>query len=193
LAVKGDKRQRTRERLIEAAGEVVRAKGFHAVSLQEVAERAGMSRGAIYGNFRNREELLFAVVATLWPPVTPQPLSPGASLRELLGSIGRAVAEAARERRAMAVGAASFQVYALSYPAMRQVIAEENVKIYTQIAERFTALIPEDSLPMPAETFVRVTHALSDGLMFAHFMSPEEFTDDVIVTAFQALAGPADH
>jgi len=157
-----------------------------------VAERAGMSRGAIYGNFRNREELLFPVVAKLWPPVTPQ-LSPGASLRELLGSIGRAVAEAARERRAMAVGAASFQVYALSHPAMRQVIAEENVKVYTQIAEQFTALIPEDSLPMPAETFVRVTHALSDGLMFAHFMSPEEFTDDVIVTAFQALAGPADH
>jgi len=24
-------------------------------------------------------------------------------------------------------------------------------------------------------------------------MAPEEFTDDVIVTAFQALAGPADH
>jgi len=189
LAAKGDKRQRTREQLIEAAREVVRAKGFHAVSLQEVAERAGMSRGAIYGNFRNREELLFAVVATLWPPVTPQ-LSPGASVRELLGSIGRAVAEAARERRAMAVGAASFQLYALSHPAMRQVIAEENVKVYTQIAERITALIPEDSLPMPAETFVRVTHALSDGLMFAHFMAPEEFTDDVIVTAFQALAGP---
>ena len=55
------------------------------------------------------------------------------------------------------------------------------------------ALIPQDSLPMPAETFVRVTHALSDGLMCAHFMAPEEFTDDVIVTAFQALAGPADH
>jgi AcrR family transcriptional regulator len=190
LAAKGDKRQRTREALIEAAREVVRVKGFHAVSLQEVAEQAGMSRGAIYGNFRNREELLFAVVATLWPPVAPQPLSPGASLRELLGSIGRAVAQAARERRAMAVGAASFQLYALSHPAMRQVIAEENAKIYTQIAERITALIPSDSLPMPAETFVRVTHALSDGLMFAHFMSPEEFTDDVIVTAFEALAGP---
>jgi AcrR family transcriptional regulator len=192
FAVKGDKRKRTREALIDAAREVVREKGFHAVSLQEVAERAGMSRGAIYGNFSNREELLFAVVATLWPPVTPQ-LSPGTSLRELLGSIGQAVAEAARERRTMAVGAASFQEYALSHPAMRQVIAAENVKVYTQIAERITALIPEDSLPMPAETFVRVAHALSDGLMFAHFMAPEEFTDDVIVTAFQALAGPAGH
>ena len=72
---------------------------------------------------------------------------------------------------------------------MRKVIAEENAKIYAQIAQRITALIPEDQLPMPAQTFVRVTHALSDGLMFAHFMAPEEFTDDVIVAAFRALAG----
>lgn len=189
--MKGDKRQRTRARLIDAAREIIRTKGFHAVSMQEVAERAGMSRGAIYGNFRNREELLLAVVATLWPPVTPQ-LRSGTSPRELLTSIGQAVAEAAREREPMAVGAASFQLYALSHPAMRKVIAEENSKIYAQITESLTALIPPDSLPMPAETFVRVTHAMSDGLMFAHFMAPEEFTDDIIVTAFKALAGPAD-
>jgi AcrR family transcriptional regulator len=189
-AMKGDKRQRTRAQLIEAAREIIRTKGFHAVSLQEVAERAGMSRGAIYGNFRNREELLFAVVETLWQPVTPQ-LRPGASLLELLGSIGQAVADAARERRPMAVGAASFQLYALSHPPMAKVIAEENAKIYERIAEHLVALIPEDQLPMPAATFVRVTHALSDGLMFAHFMSPDEFTEDVIIAAFQALAGNA--
>jgi AcrR family transcriptional regulator len=190
--MKGDKRQRTRAQLIDAAREIIRTKGFHAVSMQEVADQAGMSRGAIYGNFRNREELLFAVVATLWPPVSPR-LRPGAGLRELLDSIGQAVAQAAREREPMAVGAASFQLYALSHPSMRKVIAAENAKIYAQIAERLTALIPEDQLPMPAPTFVRVTHALSDGLMFGHFMAPEEITGDIIVAAFQALAGPADH
>jgi AcrR family transcriptional regulator len=190
-AMKGDKRQRTRAQLIEAAQEIIRTKGFHAVSLQEVAERAGMSRGAIYGNFRNREELMFAVVETLWPPVSPQ-LRPGAGVRDLLTAIGTAVAAAARERRPMAVGAASFQLYALSNPRMARVIAEENAKIYAQIAQRLVALIPEDRLPMPVDTFVRVTHAMSDGLMFSHFMAPEEFTEDVIVAAFQALAGP-DH
>ena len=186
----GDKRQRTRAQLIEAAREIVATKGFHVVSMQEVAERAGMSRGAIYGNFRDREELIFAVVATLWQPVAPRPVRPGATLRELLGSIGQAVAEAAKARRPMAVGAASFQLYALEHPRMAKVVAQENAKIYAQIAQRITALIPEDQLPMPAEIFVRVTHALSDGLMFSHFMAPEQFTEDVIVAAFQALAGP---
>jgi hypothetical protein len=131
------------------------------------------------------------VVATLWPPVTPQ-LQPGAGLRELLTAIGKAVAAAAKERRPMAVGAASFQLYALSNPPMAEVIAAENAKIYERIARNIVALVPEDRLPMPVDTFVRVTHALSDGLMFAHFMAPEQFTEDVIVAAFEALAGPGD-
>jgi hypothetical protein len=29
-------------------------------------------------------------------------------------------------------------------------------------------------------------------LMFSHFIAPEQLTEDVIVAAFQALAGPAE-
>ena len=184
-----DKRQRTRAQLIEAAKEVIREKGFHAVSLQEVAERAGMSRGAIYGNFRNREELIFGVVETLWQPVVPD-LRKGASFREQLRIIGKAVADAAEARMPMAVGAASFQLYALSSPAMRRRIARENAKIYAHIARAMLEFVAERDLPMPMDKFVRVTHALSDGLMFGHFMTPDLITADVIVSAFMALAGP---
>ncbi|MEO8307958.1 MAG: TetR/AcrR family transcriptional regulator [Pseudomonadota bacterium] len=183
-----DKRQRTRKQLIEAAREIIREKGFHALALQEVAERAGMSRGAIYGNFRDREDLVFAVVETLWQPVVPI-LRQGASCREQMRIIGQAVADAAKARLPMAVGAASFQVFALSNPRMRRRIAKENSRIYAHIARELLKFIPERDLPMPVEKFVRVTHALSDGLMFGHFMAPELITEDVIVSAFVALAG----
>ncbi|HTR00469.1 MAG TPA: TetR/AcrR family transcriptional regulator [Candidatus Acidoferrum sp.] len=184
----GDKRQRTRAGLIEAAKAVIREKGFHAVSLQEVAERAGMSRGAIYGNFRDREELLFAVVETLWEPAVP-PLRHGASLREQLRIIGRTVADTAKARRGMAVGAASFQLYALSNPRMRKRLAAENTRIYAHIARSLLEYIPEKELPLPVDIFVKVTHALSDGLTFGHFMAPDQITPEVIVAAFEALAG----
>ena len=182
------KRQRTRAQLLEAARAVIREKGFHAVSMEEVASRAGMSRGAIYGNFRNREDLIFAVVETLWQPVAPA-LIPGASFRQQMHIIGEAVAEAAVRRRPMAVGAASFQVFALSHPRMRKRIARGNARIYAQIAAELVKFVPESELPMPAERFVRVTHALSDGLTFAHFMTPELIDRDVIVAAFEAFAG----
>ena len=185
----GDKRQRTKAKLIEAARDVIRQKGFHAVSLQEVADRVGMSRGAIYGNFRNREALIFAVVESLWQPVAPE-LRAGASFREQMRIVGQAVADAAKARAPMAVGAASFQLYALSNSRMRRRIAAENAKVYALIAKTILEFIPERELPMSVDKFVRVTHALSDGLMFGHFMAPDEITEEVIVSAFEALAGP---
>lgn len=184
-----EKRERTRARLLDSARDIIREKGFHAVSLQEVAERVGMSRGAIYGNFRDREDLIFAVIETLWQPVKP-PLRHGAGLREQLRIIGRAVAEAAKTRAPMAIGAASFQVFALSNARMRKRIARENAQIYAQIETDLLKFIAERDLPMPISQFVRVTHAMSEGMMFGHFMAPHQITEDVIIAAFEALAGP---
>jgi AcrR family transcriptional regulator len=184
----GDKRQRTRAQLLEAAREVIREKGFHAVSMEEVARRAGMSRGAIYGNFRNREDLIFGVVENMWPPVAPR-LVVGASFREQMRIIGAAVADAAEQRKSMAIGAASFQLFAFSHPRMRRRLARENARIYEYIAGELRKFIAETELPMPIERFVRVTHMLSDGLMFGHFMTPDLIDREVIISAFEALAG----
>lgn len=56
------RRQLTRDALIAAAAQVFTHKGFHAASLDEIAETAGFTRGAIYSNFGSKEELLFAVI-----------------------------------------------------------------------------------------------------------------------------------
>src|SRR4051812_4206300 len=55
------RRQLTRDALVAAAADVFTAKGFHAASLDEIADTAGFTRGAIYSNFGSKEELLFAV------------------------------------------------------------------------------------------------------------------------------------
>jgi hypothetical protein len=49
--------------------------------------------------------------------------------------------------------------------------------------------ISADELPMPANRFVRERHALMDGLLFERFQTPNEITDEVIVSEFEALAG----
>ena len=55
------KRARTRARLIEAATEVVARRGFHAASVDEIARRAGYSIGALYSNFKGKDDLFLAV------------------------------------------------------------------------------------------------------------------------------------
>ncbi len=57
-----ESRAQTRERLLAAGKELFIKVGFDAVSLEEVAETAGYSRGAFYSNFANKDELIVAVL-----------------------------------------------------------------------------------------------------------------------------------
>ena len=184
---RGDKRARTRARLIEAAAAVIGERGFERTSLEAVAARAGLTRGAIYGNFRNREDLFLAVVAAKWEPVVP-PVAPGADYAAQMLAIGEAVVAAMPARRQAAVGAASFQLYALTHAAMQARVEAANAGIYAAMAEGLRGAFGEAALPMAPEMFVRVTHALVDGLMFLHALTPDLIDPAVVRAAFGMLA-----
>ena len=64
---------RTRERLLDSAGERFAANGFAKTTVEEIAHRAGVSKGLVYHHFRSKDELLRAVLdRTLaeWDAVT---------------------------------------------------------------------------------------------------------------------------
>ena len=52
----------TRERLLDVAAEELVANGYMGTSLDRVAELAGFSKGAVYSNFANKEELVLEVL-----------------------------------------------------------------------------------------------------------------------------------
>ena len=52
----------TRERLLTAAVEVFVEQGYEGARLQDIARAAGLTTGAIYANFRGKDELLFAAI-----------------------------------------------------------------------------------------------------------------------------------
>ena len=56
----------TRRALLEAAAELLDEGGPEAVTLRDVGARAGVSRGAPYGHFADKESLLAAVAAEGW-------------------------------------------------------------------------------------------------------------------------------
>lgn len=57
------RRARTRERLMDAAYAVFAEVGVAAATVEQVAERAGFTRGAFYSNFSTKEELFLALMA----------------------------------------------------------------------------------------------------------------------------------
>jgi AcrR family transcriptional regulator len=52
----------TRARLIEAAAELIAEQGYERVGILAIARRAGLTNGAIYGNFRDKAHLLAAAI-----------------------------------------------------------------------------------------------------------------------------------
>ena len=59
---RAEQRDVTRTRLLDAAEKVFVDRGFHAASVDDVAEEAGYSKGAVYSNFENKDELFLAVL-----------------------------------------------------------------------------------------------------------------------------------
>jgi AcrR family transcriptional regulator len=58
---RAERRAETRSRLLDAAVEVCARRGLHGAGVEEIAERAGYSTGAIYSNFHGKDDLLLAV------------------------------------------------------------------------------------------------------------------------------------
>src|SRR4051812_49744880 len=100
---KGDKRDRTRAALLEAARALIREKGPARTTMEEVARRAGMTTGAIYGNFQNRDELFVALGQTYWPTIVPK-VTPGATFAEAMRALAKATLAAVDDRAQVAVG-----------------------------------------------------------------------------------------
>jgi AcrR family transcriptional regulator len=76
------RRVRSRDRLLDAATELLAAGGVEAVTVEAVTRRSRVARTTLYRNFGNSAELLAAAFERLLPPVEPEPET--GSLRERL-------------------------------------------------------------------------------------------------------------
>jgi len=165
------RRELTRNALVEAAAEVFARRGFHGASLEEIAETAGFTRGAIYSNFRSKEDLLLAVADLV--------------NRKHIAAF-TAAQEEATDQEARRTGAAAaavwrdvigsdpnlvpltleFQLYALRNPAFRERLAT----LDRQQMERIANLIERESaafgitLKLPALDLAHLMNATVMGL-----------------------------
>src|SRR5438067_7978208 len=62
MTKRGRRQAETRRRLLAAAREVFGRRGFYDASLEEIADAAGYTTGAVYSNFAGKEELFLALL-----------------------------------------------------------------------------------------------------------------------------------
>jgi AcrR family transcriptional regulator len=163
------RRQRTREALLDAATTVFAKRGFHGASLDEIAEAAGYTRGAIYKYFSDKEELLHEVCVRLNERAfaefdeLPSIALPWADLKfDEIVEHWRAMVERDTEFRIVML---EFQLHALRNPKLRERAREFAQANQRAIADYLTAHAQEvgEHLSIAAEDLAAVFGTASDG------------------------------
>jgi AcrR family transcriptional regulator len=182
----GGKRARTRARLIDAAYALFQEKGLSQTSVQDIAERAGVTTGSIYSCFENKNDLVIAV--GLAKSVRMQPdLKPGRPLKAQLRALAEEVIAHAPAMSGYAGGVMELRTLALREEGLRARLAGMTEESLERRAALWTEELGQTDLPMPAAEFCVVIDALLMGLMIQRALTPELVTDEVILKAFLAL------
>jgi len=87
---RAETQQRNRARVLAAARAEFTERGFREAKIDDIAERAELTRGAVYSNFPGKRALYFAVLAEDAERAYEQPAQPGRTAGEALGALARA-------------------------------------------------------------------------------------------------------
>ncbi len=172
--------QQTRDVLVEAATEVFARRGYEGASLDEIAETAGFTRGAIYKHFAGKEELFFAVVEASNQRVIEEfraiaPASADANEWDIARLAGLWRASVTEHEDLLALGM-EHQLYVLRNPSARQRALAHRRK-NRQLVAGFIEEVADRSgatLRLPAATLAGVILAAADGLTYAARVDGED-------------------
>lgn len=186
------RRAATRGKLLEATLAVIGEKGLHGVSVDGVAKRVGVTKGAVYDNFESKDAMIVAALASLPDEAMAPfawPTGRQGTVRDRLRRLGEAIYEGRGDVVRAAVGAAEFQLYALTHEDMRKRLADISSMGPTRTKARLLELFDEGELPMPVESFALLLHAIVPGLNQFRAAAPRPPSREVVLAMFEGLAG----
>ena len=135
---RGERKLQTRAHLIATARDVFMRRGFHDATLDEIAEEAGFTKGAIYSNFNGKDglflEVLDAQIERRWQADMRAALS-AESLEASFRAVARNLIEATRETPRWMPVLMEFWTHASGNPELRAKVSERHERNLDWVAE----------------------------------------------------------
>ena len=173
---RADRQARTRDELVAAADRLFTTNGFHATSVDAVADAAGYTKGAVYSNFDSKEDLFFAVYERRVDRRVGEMERTLASAETAYAGMERLIAglERRQDDGWLAVFF-EFWAHVLRHPELRERFADQHrrgLQPVTAALERAAAergrRLPEDAAKLAA-----ARHAMLTGLQLERLTQPE--------------------
>jgi AcrR family transcriptional regulator len=200
---RAEKQARTRAELLRTAAAVFAQHGYEGASVEEIAERAGYSHGAVYSNFAGKADLFLAVFEDYMAErarelaATQEELADDAPLEQR----ARALADQWMER--FASDRESFLLHLEFLAASRREpeLAKRFGSRSAALRETIAAFIAHHQekegveAPLPPSELALILRALGIGLAIEALVSPDAVRDDLygdfvelLVTTLRARA-----
>ena len=188
------RKQRTRDHLLASAACLFIERGFHAASIDDIAQTAGFTKGAVYTHFKNKEEIFIALTERRWDEQF-------ARVRTALETLASSSAD---KRSASFVDltrnllwddpnwqllALEFNVYAARNPSARQRLSERHRVDRSMLA----ALLAQDldrrgiDPPISPHALAGVLLAFFNGIALKHTTNPERDDNEVLSAAIRLI------
>jgi AcrR family transcriptional regulator len=122
-STRSERQAETRARLLDAAVEVCAERGLRQARVEEIADRAGYSTGAIYSNFAGKDDLLLAVFEERLEPrlrALATPLIEARTAGEQAGESGELIGVMLTQERSYLLLLCEFWAYAAREPGVRE-------------------------------------------------------------------------
>jgi len=189
------RRQQTRDYLLAAAAQVFAARGFHGASLDEVAAAAGFTKGAVYSNFKNKDDLFLALLearydqslAALRATLEGSAVPPEARLSDFVALLRDQMGQGPDD---WATLYHEFCLYAMRNEAARQRLAELDRAEVDAIAEIIEAGRARQGIKAdePAESVARIILALDHGISITRALDPDSVDEAYLQMAVNFIA-----
>ncbi|MCU1458405.1 MAG: TetR/AcrR family transcriptional regulator [Actinomycetia bacterium] len=188
------RKQLTRDHLLAAAEALFVERGFHGASIDDIAEAAGFTKGAVYAHFKNKEELFIALTERRWDAQlarvrdaleTSAP-SATAETSETFIELTRSLLWGAPEWQLLLL---EFNVYAARNPSARRRLSERSRIGRSTLA----TLLQQDldrrgvDIGLSADALAGVLLAFFNGIALKHVTNAGDDDDEVLVSAIALI------
>jgi AcrR family transcriptional regulator len=189
-------KERTRLQLLGAAARVFAQKGFAGASLEEIAELAGYTTGALYHHFANKETLFLELLKTGWSrEIATQTDAINKVFEDENADpfdfLSESVVERSQPDRTLEPLEGEFWLYAVRKPDAMAIFTDKLREQHDRLEPTIEAAMQRDGTPpgITPEEMTTLVLVLLPGLTRFRRIYPDSVPDDLLARTLRRLFG----
>jgi AcrR family transcriptional regulator len=189
LLTRPEKKAATRQSLVRAGRKLFLARGFHGATLDEIGLECGVTKGAVYANFADKNDLYLAVLdAHIEERLRAYRAgaAAAATLEELAHDYARVMLDGSKLAARWVALLVEVWTYAAGQPKLRAKLQQRHERMLNMVGVMLEEAAAKCGLEfrVSGAELARWAPAFARGLLLERLLDPQSVTDEAFEAAF---------